>query len=267
MDNPFLGADNYHTDENASRSIFDILSFNTRTYFMIGFFSVVLKARRAVLKGSYEASDWAQSSYDILKLIENCGGRFHITGLNNLYECKEPVVFVSNHMSTLETMVFPCIIAPVMKVTFVVKESLVMHPFLGPTLRSQNPIVVGRKNPRADFQTIMRKGKELLSNGISLIIFPQSTRNVDFKPSEFNSIGVKLARNANVKVIPVAIKTDFWGNGKRIKDLGPIDRTKPINIAFGEPLTIENTGKEENEFIIDYIKKHLEVWMDTEVLL
>lgn len=36
-----------------------------------------------------------------------------------------PVVFVSNHMSTLETFVFPCIIAPVMKVTFVVKDSLV----------------------------------------------------------------------------------------------------------------------------------------------
>ena len=60
-----------------------------------------------------------------------------------------------------------------------------------------------------------------------------------FKPEEFNSIGVKLAKKAGVPVVPVAIKTDFWGNGRIIKELGPIDNKKTIHIKFD---IIKKTG-------------------------
>ena len=73
-------------------------------------------------------------------------------------------------------------------------------------MRSRNPIVVGRTDPRKDFETVMNGGAERLKNGISIIIFPQSTRSLDFKPEEFNSLGVKLAKKAGVQVVPVAIK-------------------------------------------------------------
>jgi len=229
---------------------------------MSKYFSIVLKSRSLALKGQYGAEPWALSSYDVFKLIEGCGGRFHITGLENLHKCQGPIVFISNHMSTLETMVFPCIIAPHMNVTFVVKESLVKHPFFGPIMRSRNPVVVSRSNSREDFQIVMKMGQKLLSEGTSIIIFPQSTRTVEFIPKEFNTLGVKLARTAKVQVIPIAIKTDFWGNDKYLKDFGPINRSKPIHMAFGEPLSIEGTGKEENELIIEFISSHLAKWKD-----
>jgi 1-acyl-sn-glycerol-3-phosphate acyltransferase len=235
---------------------------NTRLYFMSKYASIILKSRSLALKGQYETEAWALSSYNVFKLIEGCGGRFHITGLKNLHKCQGPVVFISNHMSTLETMVFPCIIAPQMNVTFVVKDSLVKHPFFGPIMRSRNPIVVSRSNSREDFQTVMKMGQKLLSDGTSIIIFPQSTRSTIFVPKEFNSLGVKLARTAKVQVIPIAIKTDFWGNDKYLKDLGPINRNKPIHMAFGEPLSIKGSGKEENEFIIEFISSHLVKWRD-----
>ena len=260
MKQGFFSTDSYHTKDNAPRLFLDRIMLNTRLYFMSKYFSIVLKSRSAVLKGQYDTEAWALSSYDVFKLIEGCGGRFHITGLENLHKCQGPIVFVSNHMSTLETMVFPCIIAPHMNVTFVVKDSLVKHPFFGPIMRSQNPIVVSRSNSREDFQTVMKIGQKLLSEGTSIIIFPQSTRTVEFRPKEFNSLGVKLARSAKVKVIPIAIKTDFWGNDKYLKDLGPINRNKPIHMAFGEPLSIGGSGKEENESIIEFISSHLVKW-------
>ena len=262
MKKGFFTTDTYHTKENTPRLFFDRLAFNTRLYFMLKYFSIVMKSRRAALKGQYDTEAWALSSYNVFKLIEGCGGRFHITGLENLHKCQGPVVFISNHMSTLETMVFPSIIAPLMEVTFVVKDSLVKHPFFGPIMRSRNPIVVSRSNSRADFQTVIKRGQELLLDGTSIIIFPQSTRTVEFIPKEFNTLGVKLARNAKVQVIPVAIKTDFWGNDKYLKDLGPINRSKPIRMAFGEPLSIEGSGKAENEFIIKYISSYLAKWKD-----
>ena len=55
-------------------------------------------------------------------------------------------------------------------------------------------------------------------------------------------------------------KTDFWGNGKLIKELGPLDHHKPIHIKFGEPMKITGNGKEENQRIIDFIKTSLEEW-------
>jgi 1-acyl-sn-glycerol-3-phosphate acyltransferase len=106
----------------------------------------------------------------------------------------------------------------------------------------------------------MGRGKELLAQGISVIIFPQSTRTTTFSPDNFNSLGIKLAKVGGVKVIPVAIKTDFWGNGKFLKDFGPIHRRKQIFMVFGQPFTIQGSGKEEHKRTIDFIQAHLNEW-------
>lgn len=259
---PFFKGDSYHTDDNTPRAFLDKVVLNTRLYFTSNFISIVLRARSLALKGGYDNKSWASSSYDIFKLIESCGGRFHITGLDNLTKIQGPVVFISNHMSTLETMIFPCIIAPLMKVTFIVKDSLVEHPFFGPIMRSRDPIVVSRANSREDLLTVMNKGQVLLAEGTSIIVFPQSTRSVEFIPEKFNSLGVKLAGKAGVQVVPIAIKTDFWKNGKYLKDLGPIDRSKPIHITFGEPMNISASGKEEHKEIVDFISSHLDKWRE-----
>jgi len=256
----YFQSDSYHTEEDTPRALLDKLALNTRLYFIGRFITIVLKSRSLALKGVYDNQAWASSSYEIFKLIEECGGRFHISGLDNLKKVQGPVVFISNHMSTLETMVFPCLIAPLLKVTFIVKDSLVKHPFFGPIMRSRDPIVVSRTNSREDLLTVMNKGQVLLAEGTSVIVFPQSTRTVEFIPQEFNSLGVKLAAKANVRVVPIAIKTDFWQNGRYLKDLGPIDRSKPIHIAFGEPMSITGTGKEEHKEIIEFISSHLENW-------
>jgi 1-acyl-sn-glycerol-3-phosphate acyltransferase len=256
----FFKSDTYHTDKNKKRALWDRLALNTRFYFACKYLSIVLRTRGQALKGLYDTNAWAASSFDIFKLIESCGGKFHITGLDHLRECQGPVVIVSNHMSTLETMIFPCIIAPERDVTFVVKDSLVRHPLFGAVMRSRNPIVLNRENSREDLMLVLTKGQELLANGTSVIIFPQSTRMVEFIPEKFNSLGVKLASNAKVQIVPVAIKTDFWGMGKYLKDLGPIQRKKPIYMAFGEPITIVGKGKDENAKIIEFITSHLQEW-------
>ena len=106
----------------------------------------------------------------------------------------------------------------------------------------------------------MKQGKELLNHGTSIIIFPQGGRRDIFKSEEFNSLGVKLAKSSNVKVIPIALKTDFWGNGNIVRDLGPIRRDKPIFINIGKPVSIDGSGKKENQQIVDFIASNLEVW-------
>lgn len=256
----YFNSTTYHTPEKEHLSLWDKILLNNSLYFALRYAGTVLRTRKEAIRKVYDTKAWADSSFEILEYLEKTGGRFHITGMENITKSEGPVLFICNHMSTLETMILPSIIAPHREVTFVVKESLVKHPLFGDVMRSRNPVVVGRTDPRKDFEAVMNGGMDLLSKGISIIIFPQSTRSLDFKPEEFNSLGVKLAKKAGVQVVPMAIKTDFWGNGKWIKELGPLDNKKPIYIKFGEPFSITGNGKDENQKIIEFIKTNLEVW-------
>jgi 1-acyl-sn-glycerol-3-phosphate acyltransferase len=250
----------YYTPEKERLSLGDRLRLNSRIYFTLKYAAIVLRTRKQAINKVYDDKAWEDSSYEIFRFIEAAGGRFHITGMENITKSPGPVLFISNHMSTLETMIFPCIISPHRPVTFVVKESLVRHPLFGDVMRSRNPIVVGRSDPRKDLEAVMTGGMDLLGRGISIIIFPQSTRSIEFIPEEFNSLGVKLARKAGVDVVPVAIKTDFWGNGRLVKELGPLNSNKPIRFKFGEPFGIKGNGREENQRIIQFIQSSLEEW-------
>ncbi len=258
--NILLTAAEYHTPPDTPRCFSDRLFLGTRFYFMGKFVMLAFSTKRAALQGRYDTQYWVDSSLDVVRLIESCGGRLHITGLDHIRQASGPVVFLSNHMSTLENMVFPGIIQPLKNITFVVKNELLKHWIFGPVMRSREPIALDRSNPRDDLRIVLEKGQELLSKGQSIIIFPQSTRRVDFNPAEFNTIGTKLAARAGVPVIPIAIKTDFWEHGKLSKYLGAIHRDRHVFIKFGKPIPVRGNGKEEHQQILDFIGSNLRMW-------
>jgi 1-acyl-sn-glycerol-3-phosphate acyltransferase len=260
MQTGYFDSYSYDTPVKSKLNLIERFRLNSRLYFTYKYAIIVLRTRKQARRGAYGDKEWADSSFYIFRFIEKTGSEFHITGMENIACSPDPVVFIGNHMSTLETMVLPGLISPLRRVTFVVKESLVKHPLFGDVMSSRDPIIVGRTDPRKDFEAVMNGGMELLSKGISIVIFPQSTRSIEFKPEEFNSLGVKLAKKAGVKVVPIALKTDYWGNGKLIKELGPIDCHKPIFIKFGEPFEVPGSGKEENQKIINFIQFWLEEW-------
>ena len=175
---------------------------------------IVLNTRKQILGGIPGFDVIFNSSIKVFDCIEKTGGAISIKGLDFLKKEDGPVVIISNHMSTLETFIFPFIVGSAKECSFVVKRSLVTNPVFGPVMRSLNPIAVERADPRKDLDVVMKEGTELLKKGVSVILFPQATRDPVFKPENFNSLGIKLAKRAGVKVIPCAIKTDFWGKRK-----------------------------------------------------
>jgi 1-acyl-sn-glycerol-3-phosphate acyltransferase len=255
-----FSTDSYDTPGNTRRYPGDRILFNSRWWLYLCFASVVINSSQLARKGKYDDEAWIKASFRIFQHIEGCGGRFHIRGLDNLKKTKEPLIIISNHMSTLETVIFPCLFVPFRPISFVVKEALVKGRVFGPIMRSRNPITVSRTNAREDFRAVLDQGKEILEKGVSLVIFPQATRRQEFVPGQFNSLGIKLAKNVGVKVLPVAIKTDFWGESKTIKGFGPLGREKPIHMVFGEPMTVKGNGKEEHQQIIRFISSYLEEW-------
>ena len=93
---------------------------------------------------------------------------------------------------------------------------------------------------------MLNGGVERLKAGISIIVFPQTTRMTQFDPEQFNSIGVKIAKKAGVPVVPLALKTDAWANGKFLKDFGAVDPRKEVHFTFADALEIEGQRGESS---------------------
>lgn len=256
----FFSGDTYDTPEGTRRFIGDRLLLGSRWFYYLTYIREIFRSRGEALRGVYDDEAWSRASLRIFRNLEGCGGRFHVSGMDHFKNLPGPVVFISNHMGTLETQAFPCLINPVKPVTYVIKEELVNARVFGPIMRARHPIVVGRRNPREDLEAVLRGGREKISAGRSVIIFPESTRSEVFRPGGFNSLGVKLARQAGVPVVPVAVKTDFWGNGRWMRAFGPIQRGKPIHIRFGPPMAVRGTGREEHERIVAFIADNLRAW-------
>lgn len=228
--------------------------------FYLRAFSIVWKAAQMAKKGIYTEGDWAKSSLDTLRALESCGVQFQIRGMEQVVASHQPCVFIGNHMSTLETFILPTLIAPYRSVTFVVKQSLIDYPLFKYVMRSRNPVVVNRSNPREDLKTVLEQGCQRLNAGTSVVVFPQTTRTTQFDAEQFNTIGIKLAKKAGVPIIPLALKTDCWGNGRRFKDFGAIDPARKVHFEFGAELDSAANPRQLHSTIVDFIQNKLHSW-------
>ncbi|MGH8020736.1 MAG: lysophospholipid acyltransferase family protein [Opitutaceae bacterium] len=222
--------------------------------------AVVVKASRKAKAGRYDDREWIKSSLATIRAIEAVGGRLVIENVAAFSRLPGPSIVVGNHMSTLETFVLPGVLVPHRRATFVVKRELVEMPVFKHVMISRRPVVVGRTNPREDLRTMMEEGEERLRAGMSLVVFPQTTRAASFTPAEFNSIAVKLARRAGVPVVPLALRSDLWGIGKRVKDCGPVQPDLPVRFSFGEPIEVTGTGRDAHETVVRFISGRLHDW-------
>ena len=80
------------------------------------------------------------------------------------------------------------------------------------------------------------------------------------KYSNLLKVGIKLAKKAGVPIVPIALKTDAWGNGKMIKDFGKMRPERPVFFSFGNPMTVSGNGREEHLKIIHFIEDKLHSW-------
>jgi 1-acyl-sn-glycerol-3-phosphate acyltransferase len=225
-----------------------------------GMLACVLRARRLAGRGQFDTARRVAISQGVVRMAEWVGAQLHVTGLDVLYSTPGPVVVVANHMSTLDTFLVPGLVEPAKPLTYVVKSSLVTHPFFGPVTRALPHIPVGRRNPREDLQIVLDQGIARLRAGVSMCIFPQATRSDCFDENHFNTLGIKLARRAGAMVIPLALRTDFWGNGRWLKDLGPIRPERTVHVAFGPAVPADLAPAAAHAQVVAFIRERLMAW-------
>lgn len=244
-----------HTPNFFSRA-FPTLSFYLRMYLEPTLWSVI-KAKR----GRFDDKAWLHSAHWVLEVVERSGIHVHVDGMQYLDEMQgKPCVICANHMSTLETYLTPAIFLPRFPVTFVVKKYLVEMPLFCDIMKSRDPVVLGRTNPREDLMKVLNEGGERIRRGMSVVVFPQGTRCNHFDDAKFNSLAVKLAVKAGVPLIPLALKTNAWSVGKKLKEFGPVYPNRDVLFRFFPPVNIKGSGHAEHRAITETLRSTLAFW-------
>jgi 1-acyl-sn-glycerol-3-phosphate acyltransferase len=258
MDIPFPPPE-YHTPATRRRKPRYALFPRGTLPFTLEMFALLRWGRRLAARGEFGPEEMVAGCARVVDIVEGTGAKVHMTGLDILARCDCPVVLIANHMSTMETFILPAIVTPFRKVTFVVKESLV-GGFFGPIMRTLEPITVTRRDPRADFKSVMTQGCDRVAAGWSVCIFPQTTRSPGFDAGRLNTLGVKLARRAGAPIVPVALKTDFYAPGWLVRDLGSVHPERDLRFAFGEPLDPGLSQQELHGAVVAFLLEHLTAW-------
>lgn len=205
---------------------------------------------------------WARSGFRVLRAIEDTGGMCHFEGFENLRNLDGPAVITANHVSAIETYLFPLSVIPFgHNCAYVLKSSLRHYPLLGRVIRSIDPIEVKRKSPIDDLRQVLRQGTDALRGGRHVIIFPQGSRNRLFDPHSYNTLGTKLATHAGFPVLPMCVAMDFWRIGKLHRDItATCHPTSPVRIACGEPIPVTLKPAEIQRRQLDFITSTLARW-------
>lgn len=205
---------------------------------------------------------WAKCCFKAHQKAEKFGIRVTADGWENRNAYQGPVVYLCNHMSTLETIMLPPVLLTYGPFNIFVKASLSHLPALERAAAHMGLIPLKRKSPREDLMQVFTRGVEQIKKGNSVLIFPQGSREKVFSRKLYSSIGAKLAEKAGVPAIPIAVKTDCEptrpGAKGWFKDFGTVDPSKDIRLRCGP--AISGSAKEIHQKVFDWIADQLTEW-------
>jgi 1-acyl-sn-glycerol-3-phosphate acyltransferase len=157
--------------------------------------------------------------------------RFDIEGTQHVPK-QGGAVLVSNHISYLD-FIFNGLAALPQKrlVRFMAKESVFRHKISGPLMRGMKHIPVDRNQGEAAYAHAL----DSLKSGEVIGVFPEATISQSFTLKNFKSGAARLAQEAGVPLIPMAV----WGT-QRLWTKGHPRNFKrshiPITMRVGEAI-------------------------------
>lgn len=122
--------------------------------------------------------------------------------------CETPCLIISNHQSTWETLAF-LVMAP--DVAIIAKQELLSIPILGWYLKRSPMIIIDRASGAKSFAKMLEQSREAISQGRSILIFPEGSRKGPLEPVKFKRGAGLLYKHLGVPALPVALNSGcFW---------------------------------------------------------
>lgn len=194
------------------------------------------------------ASTWCFFVLQWLRVT--CGVNYEVKGLENIPD--GPAVYLSNHQSSWETLLFYRLIFPMSPI---LKKELLKIPFWGWALWLTRPIAIDRSKPREAGKSLLLQGVKRLQEGNSIVIFPEGTRSKPGEIRKFSRGGATLAEAAGVPVVPIAHNAGYaWPPRTFLKF------PHKVTVEIGKPIAI-------NDQSVNQITEQVEAWIRSAVVL
>ncbi len=252
-------------------TLFNIFLWLWTLIYGILFFPIALTIPKLAQKGIIN-NLWALVIIKVLRIL--CGIEYQVSG----YQIKrdQNYIFASKHQSAWETIFF---LLYMKDPIFIVKQELLYLPVYGWYLKKSGMIAINRQAGSAALLKMLKGVKNALSEGKSIIIFPEGTRVKHGVIKECNSgiaalyqIAEKVAanqitmthkvcenQNQNIKndtsitpvsIVPISLDSGkYWARNAWFKHSGI------IKVRIGEPLPFGMKKEELLEKIKDEINK------------
>ncbi|MGA7350376.1 MAG: lysophospholipid acyltransferase family protein [Acidobacteriaceae bacterium] len=156
-----------------------------------------------------------------------------VTVLNGERLKAQPAVFVSNHLSYMDTPVLFSTLR--FQFRIVAKSGLLKVPFIGWWLRRSGQVSVDVGNPRASIASLA-SAVRTLKGGMPLVIFPEGGRMESGETGKFLNGPAFMAIRAQVPVTPMAVIGTYEVLPGHSTEVYPA----PVRLAVGE--AIETRG-------------------------
>jgi len=191
-------------------------------------------------------SSWARLNLWLLEKV--CGISYQVEGLEHISD--EPCIIMCKHQSAWETLALQVIFP---QQVWVLKRELLWIPFFGWGLAALNPIAIDRSAGRKALSQVVKQGKDRLSSGSWVVIFPEGTRIPSGKIGRFGIGGAKLATESGVSIIPVAHDA-----GKAWPKQGFIKYPCKINMVIGAKIMVEeSTATQLNNRVFQWMEDQM----------
>lgn len=167
------------------------------------------------------------------------GVRLTIKGRENILK-DEAALYVGNHRGFFDTIVSYSLMPGI--TGFIAKKEMEKVPFVRIWMRLLHCLFLDRSNPREGLTTIL-KGIEELKNGVSIVIFPEGTRNKGEGLMQFHGGSFKLADRSNCKIVPMAINN----SDNVFENHFPAIKSTKMIIEFCKPIDVAAMDKEQRK--------------------
>ncbi|MGW7533647.1 lysophospholipid acyltransferase family protein [Amycolatopsis sp. NPDC054798] len=164
----------------------------------------------------------------MFRLLDN---RLRVTGAEHV-PARGGAVLACTHVSYLDFIYCGLGARPAKRlVRFMAKQEIFSNPVAGPLMRGMHHIPVDRAAGQASYDEAVAR----LRAGEVVGVFPEATISRSFTVKDIKTGAVRMAAEAGVPVIPMAL----WGTQRLWTKGRPKDLTRrhvPISVVIGEPM-------------------------------
>ena len=184
------------------------------------------------------------------------GVKLKVAGLEKLDPSRQ-YIFMVNHQSNVD---IPILVQslPCFQLRWIAKKELLWVPFFGWAMWATKHITVDRARPISAVKSL-RRAKQRIAAGISVVVFPEGTRSRDGQVQRFKKGGFLLAVETNTEIVPIAIKgsRDLLPSGAWRLRSGTVEVIvdQPVSIAGYRPGNLRRLSEQVREIIAGHLRQ------------